>query len=156
MSIETFGGEFCWLSNFYPAPVMLDGKQFPSVENAYQAAKTTSKFRGPFQDCTPEKAKRMGRQVLLRWDWDEIKIDLMRDLLAQKFAKGTELGNKLEATSGELVEGNNWGDTFWGVCNGVGANWLGRLLMDRRTSLLTSNKETAENKDNGALNGYNG
>jgi predicted NAD-dependent protein-ADP-ribosyltransferase YbiA (DUF1768 family) len=65
-----------------------------------------------------------------------VKVDVMRDLIAQKFAVGSELADRLLATGDqELVEGNTWGDTFWGVCDGVGENWLGRLLMERRAAL---------------------
>ena len=59
----------------------------------------------------------------------------MAALIAQKFDKG-ELALALKYTGdAELIEGNNWGDTFWGVCNGVGENHLGKLLMARRAQL---------------------
>jgi hypothetical protein len=71
--------------------------------------------------------------VILRADWEDIRLEVMLNLLRQKFAPGSELRTKLETTTPhELVEGNTWGDTFWGVCNGVGQNNLGRLLMQVR------------------------
>ena len=33
------------------------------------------------------------------------------------------------------IEGNTWNDTFWGVCNGQGQNWLGKILMLVRSEL---------------------
>lgn len=135
--INEFTGRNRFLSNFFMAPVSLDGIIYPSVENAYQAAKTSSpSSREPFVNCTPGQAKRMGRMIPLRAGWDDMKIDVMRDLIRQKFAHGSNLGDYLLGTEDEeLIEGNTWGDVFWGVCNGRGENHLGKLLMDRRTSL---------------------
>ena len=135
-SIFEFQGEYRWLSNFWPAPVTFDGLHFPSVENAYQAAKTDKCNRSQFQTCTAGQAKRLGRTVEVREDWERVRVDVMRDLIAQKFAPGTALSEKLLGTGDqEIIEGNRWGDTFWGVCQGHGQNWLGRLLMEHRLRL---------------------
>jgi predicted NAD-dependent protein-ADP-ribosyltransferase YbiA (DUF1768 family) len=82
---------------------------------------------------TPGQAKRAGNNLVLRPDWEEVKIPIMRELLKQKFSNRA-LMYKLRQTKGELIEGNNWGDTFWGVCKGQGENHLGRLLMEIRDS----------------------
>jgi len=134
--ILEFQGEYRWLSNFWPASVALDGVLYASVENAYQAAKTHPTKRGPFVSCTAGTAKRLGRCVEVRPDWEQVKLQTMRLLIQQKFAQGTALAEKLAAT-GEclIVEGNNWGDTYWGVCNGRGQNNLGRLIMEQREAL---------------------
>lgn len=72
----------------------------------------------------------------MREDWEAIKIDVMRYCLQEKFSAGSDLAAKLIATGDcELVEGNTWGDVFWGVCRGTGENRLGRLLMERREEL---------------------
>ena len=39
-----------------------------------------------------------------------------------------------------LIEGNTWGDRFWGVCGGTGMNHLGRLLMEVREELQADYK----------------
>ena len=144
MDILKFQGQHRWLSNFWPAQVVLDGKIFPSVECAYQAAKTHPLQRGPFLYCEAWQAKRLGRTVELRSDWEQVKVPTMRSLIEQKFAPDTELGEKLKATGNcQIVEGNYWGDVFWGVCKGRGQNWLGRLLMERRAFLQAHN--TARN-----------
>ena len=81
----------------------------------------------------PGDAKRLGRQVALRPGWDDLRVEVMRGLLARKFAPGTDLAPRLLATGdAQLVEGNTWGDRFWGVCRGQGRNQLGQLLMERR------------------------
>ena len=134
--IMEFQGVNRWLSNFWPTLVRLDGEVYPSVENAYQAAKTYPQNRGGFVGCTPGQAKRLGKTVVIRPDWDAEKVSVMRSLIAQKFALGSELGGRLLNTGdAQIVEGNTWGDTFWGVCRGKGRNILGELIMDRRKEL---------------------
>lgn len=133
--IDRFTGQYAFLSNFYPSPVLQDGAIYPTVEHAYQASKTDVEYVRKLirQAATPGIAKRLGRSVLLRYEWDNLKIDVMRDLLRKKFLI-PELRQKLLQTgNAELIEGNYWGDTYWGVCDGVGENRLGKLLMEERT-----------------------
>lgn len=134
--INSFVGQYRWLSNFSISHVLYDTKFYPTVENAYQAAKTTGS-RIPFETCSPGVAKRLGRRIKIRCNWDNMKIDIMRSLLVQKFKKGNMFADYLINTGCEkIVEGNTWGDIFWGVCNGVGSNNLGKLLMDIRRDLI--------------------
>lgn len=136
MDILAFEGDYSWLSNFWPAEIALDGMVFPSVEHAYQAAKADLSQRAVFLGCTAGKAKRLGRRVAQRADWERVRVDIMRSLIQQKFARGSVLGQKLKATGArKLVEGNAWGDVFLGVCEGQGRNQLGELLMEQRTLL---------------------
>jgi len=132
--INSFSNEFAFLSNFYTSEVVLDGSSYPTVEHAYQAAKTfDSVQRNEIRSAkTPGIAKKLGRKVTLRDDWEQEKISVMRNLLEQKFSQ-PDLLLALQSTKGfDLVEGNWWGDVFWGVCRGVGQNWLGILLMEIR------------------------
>jgi ribA/ribD-fused uncharacterized protein len=141
MAITRFTGEYRFLSNFYPKSVMLDGVVYPTVENAYQASKTIDKLiRLRFGSCTPAEAKKKGRLIPIRPDWDKVKVDIMRDLVAQKFEPPSPLGNMLLATiPNELIEGNHWGDKFWGcVIDGdkfIGENMLGKILMEIRNGI---------------------
>lgn len=138
LPILRFTGTYRFLSNFYPVEVELDGETYPSVEHAFQAAKTAG-FTGRriIRNCRiPSEAKRLGGLVTLRENWEEIKIDVMTNLVMQKFSRHPELREKLLATGdGELVEGNWWSDTFWGVCKGKGENHLGKILMETRRNL---------------------
>lgn len=127
-----------WLSNFWPCAVSLEGEWYASVEHAYQAAKTAPEHRAVFQDSktTAAQAKDQGKKVPLRSDWSLVQLPVMYQLLRQKYALGTPLATQLLETVGQdLVEGNSWGDVFWGVCHGKGANWLGVLTMEIRDSL---------------------
>ena len=132
--IRTFLYQHRFLSNFWPAEVKLDGAVYPTVEHAYQAAKTTdSAWREMIRAASnPGEAKKLGRNAPLREGWDDIKLEIMRTLVWQKF-EDPYLRLKLLATGDQaLIEGNTWGDTFWGVCNGVGENHLGLILMNIR------------------------
>jgi ribA/ribD-fused uncharacterized protein len=123
-----------FLSNFHPAQVSYEGKTYKTVEHAYQAAKTTNEAdRLKIANAeTPGKAKRMVRKMETRPDWDQVRVGIMEDLLHQKF-ENPGLKKMLLKTSGrELIEGNTWGDKFWGVSGGEGENQLGKLLMKVR------------------------
>ncbi len=137
-AITKFRGEHQFLSNFWPATVCYRGLLFPTVEHGYVAAKVESPEIHRYVSMieNPGEAKSFGSKLLLREDWDEVKIHVMRDLVMQKFANHKDLGASLVATgSRELIEGNTWGDVFWGVCEGKGQNWLGRVLMESRRCL---------------------
>lgn len=136
-TISSFRGYHRFLSNFVPAKVILDRVTYPTVEHAYQAAKTLNGAdRQIIKNLpSPGQAKRFGKHVELRSDWDAVKIGVMRDLLVQKFREPVMRRKLLNTGTAKLIEGNSWGDTFWGVCNGEGANNLGRLLMEIRDSI---------------------
>lgn len=136
MAIEEFQGSYRFLSNFWPASVEYDGVTYPTVEHAFQAAKTLNKEeRNKFQNITAAQAKKLGRTVTLRSDWEEVKVSIMKELLEKKFSH-SKLRDKLSQTKPhKLIEGNYWNDTFWGVCRGVGKNTLGELIMEIRETL---------------------
>lgn len=129
--IDSFSGNFAFLSNFHQAPLQYEGYTYPTVEHAFQAAKTLDPSeRAAIRDAaSPGKAKRLGRKASLRPDWNSVRISIMEQLLRIKFSDPW-LKECLDITKGaELIEGNTWNDTFWGVCNGEGQNNLGKLLM---------------------------
>jgi hypothetical protein len=134
---DGFHNEYRFLSNFFPVMIVVDDTKYPSVENAYQAAKTNDqKEKLSFTTMTPGQAKRAGGKVALRPDWYDIRIDIMEQLVRKKFTENRELADALIATDTlELVEINTWGDFFWGVCEGKGTNWLGKILMKVRLEL---------------------
>lgn len=138
------------MSNFYPCQIEYEGLVYPSVENAYQAAKVNNpEDRKKFINITPGKSKKLGNQVL-HWqnlreqldkcegylDWHLKKLDVMEKLLRIKF-KDQVLAKSLVDTYPEtLIEGNTWGDTFWGTVDGIGKNNLGNLLMKIRKEIV--------------------
>lgn len=136
--VNGFFGDHRFLSNFWPSYVFLDNLSYRTVEHAYQAAKTLdADDRFLVRHTTePGKVKRLSRKFVLRPDWDVLKLVFMEDLVRQKFTLTPALRDKLIATGDDqLVEANTWGDTFWGVCNGVGTNHLGRIIMQVREEL---------------------
>lgn len=137
--IDKFSNQYAFLSNFYfiGRLVHYEDDPYSTVEHAFQAAKTEDlNTRLRIRRLrAPSEAKRLGRCITLRADWDTIKREVMLGLLREKFAE-PPLREMLRATQPhELVEGNTWGDTYWGVCEGVGKNWLGKLLMQVREEI---------------------
>lgn len=136
--IISFTGPNFFLSNFYPCEVAFEGKIYKSSEHAYMAAKTTDENIRSYiaSQPNPGAAKKIGRSIQLRENWDNIRIQYMRIILESKFGD-YELRERLNATKGcELIEGNTWGDKFWGECPlGVGQNNLGKLLMSIRDDI---------------------
>ena len=129
--IDSFKGEHKFLSNFWECVVHYDGQAYPSSEHAYQAAKTLDEIEREWikESHLPIVAKRRGKNIKIRKNWDWIKRRVMLEIVRDKF-KNEELAKKLLATSGcELIENNTWGDTYWGVCDGEGNNYLGKILM---------------------------
>ena len=136
--IDSFDKEYAFLSNFYEAPVEWEGITYPSNEHAFQAAKVINPVKRLeiAAAATPGQAKRMGRSVNLRHDWEQVKYNVMLDIVLAKFHQHPDLAEALLDTGdAELIEGNWWNDTTWGVCNGVGTNWLGKILMSVRAQL---------------------
>jgi ribA/ribD-fused uncharacterized protein len=132
--IDRFTNEFSFLSNFWACKVTFEGTQYRSAEHAYQAAKTTDWVERETvrKAGTAWKAKELGKGITLRRDWSRVRVAVMESILEDKFSDPF-LRSLLQATGdADLVEGNTWGDIFWGVCGGVGLNTLGRLLMGIR------------------------
>lgn len=138
MAITKFRGKYEFLSNMYPTILYIGDEIYPSAEHAFQAMKCLDKDeRIAMSTCRSSKeAKAAGRLVKLRPDWEEVKVDMMYKVLKAKF-ENPELAQKLRDTNGEtLVEGNTWGDDFWGVnSKGQGRNMLGNLLMQVRKEI---------------------
>jgi ribA/ribD-fused uncharacterized protein len=140
--IEEFRGEYRWLSNFW----IHDTARGLSVEHHYQAAKTTN-----YQDWllimsaeTPALAKKYGKpierggRITVREDWNIVRLTLMEQFTREKFGTNHELRERLIETRGSLlIESNTWNDTFWGICNGVGENNLGKIIMKVRDEFLS-------------------
>lgn len=133
-----FSGYYRFLSNFWACPVEFEHMMFASSEHAYQAAKTLDmNQRRLIQGCPASgNAKRAGKLITLRPDWDKLKTPVMYDIVHDKFTRNLDLRHRLIATGkAELEEGNYWGDHFWGICpagSGDGKNYLGKILMDIR------------------------
>ncbi len=137
--IGRFSGQYDFLSNFYEEAFEFEGHIFKTAEHAYQAQKTIDDvdFEKVKNAKTAADAKKLGRKTCVRWDWDDVKLDIMLRIVLAKFSSSQNMTNKLLATyPSELMEGNVWGDTFWGVCNGVGENHLGKILMRVRKFLI--------------------
>jgi len=135
--ISSFSGPNLFLSNFYPCEVAFEETIYKSSEHAYVAAKTTDDNIRAYiaAQTSPGVVKKIGRNIPLRENWNDIRIHYMQIILESKFSD-YKLREQLDATKGcELIEGNTWGDIFWGQCNGKGQNNLGKLLMSIRVDI---------------------
>lgn len=132
-----------FLSNFHPSTIYIDGKSYKTIEHAYQAHKTLVEAeRDVVRSAkTPAEAKKLGRSVQMRPDWDTVKVDLMRTFVRKKFESPFLAHLLINTNDAELIYGNTWNDRFWGVCRGAGQNWLGVILMEVRAELLRSSTE---------------
>jgi ribA/ribD-fused uncharacterized protein len=142
--IESFEGEFRWLSNFEPCKMHHNDLEYETAEHAYQSSKTNSLHEKKAFTLSggyhAGKAKRKGRKVTIRFDWEDVKLSVMEEILRIKFCpvRNPKLALKLFNTDPcILIEGNTWGDVFFGVCDGEGENHLGKILMKIRSDLLS-------------------
>jgi len=130
------GYEF--LSNFYKSAITYEGMLYPTVEHAYQAAKSLNKSTRELvkNAADPNIAKKLGQSISVRDDWQHVKIDIMRCLIQEKFQNPFIRWKLKETANKRLVNENRWNDRFWGVVNGVGENWLGQILEEVRHTIF--------------------
>ena len=135
--INSFDGEYDFLSNFYECPILWKGNLYRNSESIYQSYKTWDNVPFDFTKTTGSQAKKISKKLNVRPDWNKIKFDLMYEICQEKFNQNTDIAQKLMNTGDAiLIEGNYWGDTYWGKCNGVGQNNLGKILMKIREELF--------------------
>lgn len=136
-AIREFIDAYAFLSNFYHSPVKYRNLIYLNAEAAFQAQKEScEKDKEQYTRMNPAQAKLVGRNCNLREDWEEIKEQTMYEIVKAKFTQNKALARLLLATGDAyLEEGNWWHDTTWGVCNGVGQNKLGKILMRVREEL---------------------
>ena len=132
-----------FLSNFYMSTVSFEGQLYPSVEHAYQASKSIDQRTREIirKAKTPAEAKKLGQGICVRENWEDIRLDIMKTLVREKFSNPF-LTHRLLATGDcTLILNNKWNDKFWGVCRGEGENWLGKILMVVREELKQESLE---------------
>lgn len=141
--INSFDGKYDFLSNFYDCDITYNGLSYKNSEAAFQAQKTLDlNLKSMFTTMTPYEAKKCGRRLNIRKDWEEIKDKVMYEICLAKFTQNSNLKKKLLDTgNAELIEGNYWHDNCWGDCNCTkcknisGQNRLGKILMKIRDEL---------------------
>jgi ribA/ribD-fused uncharacterized protein len=137
-----FQGEHRFLSNFWPCYLLYGNILYPTVEHAYQASKTNNaEIKMMIRNCpTPAEAKEYfeTNKPGTGPHWTiEVKLMVMEELLRIKFSGKDPFLTRalLDTAPAVLIEENNWNDNFWGACNNVGENNLGKLLMKIREEL---------------------
>lgn len=139
--IDSFRGQYRFLSNFYNSPISLHGRHWSTVEHVFQAAKTLDKVeRENIRNLsTPAQAKKKGKTLQIRPDWEDVKYEVMLRCIRLKFVQNQGLRNFLLDTGNALlIEGNTWHDNIWGDCRCPkcryveGKNYLGLILTQVR------------------------
>jgi ribA/ribD-fused uncharacterized protein len=142
-TITSFFGEYRFLSNFYDAPLHYEGRDWPHSEAAYQAMKSLDpKDHEHLANVRqPGHAKKYGKYIQVRPDWEFIKVEIMTEIVKAKFDQNPELKRKLLLTGyAKIEEGNDWGDVTWGISppgSGIGKNYLGVILMKLREDYVS-------------------
>lgn len=140
VEIERFQGEYEFLSNSFPSPILYDGLSFSCAEAAFQA--TRCQLIGDKKRIAQGngiRAKAIAARIQPRPNWDEEKLNIMEEVLRAKFAQNPELAQKLVDTGESVLIhcSNNAKDRYWGKdrYTNLGDNHLGQLLMKLRTEL---------------------
>lgn len=137
--ITEFKNGYRWLSNFYPCEIQFGDYVYPTVEHAYQSAKSNDDLWKQYcvQELNPVIIKKESKLVKLVYNWESIKVNVMWKCINRKYNKEPFKQLLIDTKKELLVEGNNWGDEFWGVNlkTGKGKNVLGKLLMRKRKEL---------------------
>ncbi len=146
--IYKFADSYYFLSNFYESDIIYKGKKYKTAEHAYQSSKCKLDSEHEWIRNTPSafQAKQFGKKVKIKDNWDNIKYDIMLNIVRDKFSQNNELKKMLLDTGEEfLIEGNYWHDNTWGNCTCDkckkirGNNWLGEILMKVRQELKDEN-----------------
>lgn len=133
---NAFRGAFAYRSNMYSCPVSFQGILYNNSEAAFQAQKCIlQQDKEKFAFLSGPDAKRLGKTIPLIEDWEDIKLDIMYNVVKEKFIQNPSLKQLLISSTDDIAEENTWGDTFWGTCNGYGKNHLGKILMKVRDEL---------------------
>ena len=135
--INSFTGRYAFLSNFAGCRINCQGIIYHSAEAAFQAAKSNDPFdRMLVANMTPAAAKKWGRNTKLPNCWEDVKDNIMYEVVKAKFVQNSNLRELLLKTGDAwLIEGSTWNDTYWGQCDGLGWNKLGEILMQVRKEL---------------------
>lgn len=129
-----------WLSNFYNAPIVIDGREWATSEHYYQAHKHLDNelFEQIAQAPTAAKAKRLAKKLPHAISEND-KIAIMRKAIAVKFTQHQDLKALLLATGNNPIVEGSPRDPYWGVGeDGQGINMMGMLLMELRCKIQST------------------
>lgn len=136
--IETFEGEFEFLSPFHRCPVFLPGDSlpYPTIEHALQASKMSDQAKREILRGTENirEMKKIASKLVQDSTWKQRAPAVAESILRDKFLRNKNERTKLLATGRRTLKyKNSYGDMFWGIDEGRnGQNVLGKLLEHTR------------------------
>lgn len=160
--VRFYEHDFYVLSNFSAFSLKWKGHTFPTSEHAYHwekfAARTRALGDGMYvrdeilDAPSAHEAFKIAERVknLRRPDWDDLKVDIMRDILRAKATQHEYVRRKLLATGDRYLVEDSWRDDFWGWGpNRDGKNMLGRLWMEVRAEFRAAEPPQAASGSRG-------
>jgi ribA/ribD-fused uncharacterized protein len=140
MSEEEVGVRDTPGSNFWRGPNRVTGEHDFQSRKTHDLKWKTRILVAP----TPGEAKRLGRRAPLREDWEQVKLDEMRDVVLRKALSEPDFVDWLRQTgTARIVEYNTWHDNVWGICTcndcqeKSASNLLGKVLMEIRELVVS-------------------
>lgn len=141
-TVYWFSTAFDPLNNWSANAINILGKTFSTVEHAYHYRKfseTSPEIADQiFAAPSPWAAMQIDRehQEERRKDWNEVKVDIMTELIRAKAAQNQDVTDCLLKTGDKkIVENSPW-DSFWGCGpDGNGQNKMGEILMLVRSEI---------------------
>lgn len=143
---------YFYLCNFYMRPMTFNGLNYSNAEAAYQAQKCLYDedkmlFVEGGDFSSPREAQKRGQQIAIVDNWDDKRVEVMYEVIAEKFLQNPDLAERLIQTNGQLItEGDRFSDTFWGLTEDGGENHLGNILMYIRDNVLTHDRRLIRSK----------
>jgi ribA/ribD-fused uncharacterized protein len=124
---------------------------FPTAEaafNAYKNPENKKYVEKQIESLNPMISKRLGNSCNVRNDWDEIKYDIMYNILYTKYLQNKDIRLKLINTGLRPIILKTRSDSYWGLNMDLeGDNKLGIILNKIRKKLYKEEEDEEEDED---------
>lgn len=135
INVKSFDGEFDFLNMFYNCKVIVGKFTYLNAYSAFTASKCKNENeKRAFTRLNAIKSKKKSKRLLKRDDWDDVKVDIMKEIQRAKFEQNPELKEKLLKIDGYIENQVMYTDLFWGknISQNKGKNMLGKIIMELR------------------------
>lgn len=135
-----YEGKYYSFSNFSSHEVIFLGKRYKTAEHCYQSQKFTDAGIKAEIESTPSSflAKKVSHSHddKKRKDWENVKMDIMKQIITEKVKQYEEIKELLLETGDTEIIDNTPFDYYWAIGeDGTGKNMIGKILMDIRKEI---------------------